>query len=77
VITQSTSDRAVSARELGRLATSIFGEARVTIEPSLEAALEIARSRAGNTEKGAALVTGSITLVGDSIVYARNQGWKQ
>jgi dihydrofolate synthase/folylpolyglutamate synthase len=76
VITQSTSDRAVSARELGRLATSILGEDRVTIEPSLEAALEIARSRAGNTEKGAALVTGSITLVGDAIVYARNQGWK-
>jgi dihydrofolate synthase / folylpolyglutamate synthase len=76
VITQSTSDRAVSARELGRLATSIVGEARVTIEPSLEAALEMARSRAGNTEKGAALVTGSITLVGDAMVYARNQGWK-
>jgi dihydrofolate synthase / folylpolyglutamate synthase len=76
VITQSTSERAVSARELGRLATSIVGESRVTIEPSLEAALEIARSRAGKTEKGAALVTGSITLVGDAIVYARNQGWK-
>jgi dihydrofolate synthase/folylpolyglutamate synthase len=76
VITQSTSDRAVSARELGRLATSIVGEARVTIEPSLEAALELARARASETEKGAALVTGSITLVGDAIVYARNQGWK-
>ena len=76
VITQSTSDRAVSARELGRLATSIVGEARVTIEPSLEAALELARTRASETEKGAALVTGSITLVGDAIVYARNQGWK-
>jgi dihydrofolate synthase/folylpolyglutamate synthase len=76
VITQSTSDRAVSARELGRLATSIFGEARVTVEPSLEAALELARARASQTEKGAALVTGSITLVGDAIIYARAQGWK-
>jgi dihydrofolate synthase/folylpolyglutamate synthase len=76
VVTQSTSDRAVSARELGRLATSIFGEARVTIEPSLEAALELARSHAGQTDKGAALVTGSITLVGDAMTYARTQGWK-
>jgi len=76
VITQSTSDRAVSARELGRLATSIFGDARVTVEPSLEAALELARTRAGQTDKGAVLVTGSITLVGDAIVYARTQSWK-
>jgi dihydrofolate synthase/folylpolyglutamate synthase len=76
VITQSTSERAVSARELGRLATSIVGESRVTVEPSFEAALELARTRAGETEKGAALVTGSITLVGDAIVYARAQGWK-
>jgi dihydrofolate synthase/folylpolyglutamate synthase len=76
VITQSTSDRAVSARDLGRLATSIVGEARVTIEPSLETALELARSRAAQTDKGAVLVSGSITLVGDAIVYARSQGWK-
>jgi dihydrofolate synthase/folylpolyglutamate synthase len=76
VITQSSSERAVSARELGRLAASIVGEGRVSVEPSLEAALEIARARAGQTDKGAALVTGSITLVGDAIIYARTQGWK-
>jgi dihydrofolate synthase/folylpolyglutamate synthase len=76
VITQSTSERAVSARELGRIATSIVGSERVTVEPSLEAALEVARARASETEKGAALVTGSITLVGDAIIYARAQGWK-
>ncbi|HEX3680281.1 MAG TPA: folylpolyglutamate synthase/dihydrofolate synthase family protein [Galbitalea sp.] len=76
VITQSTSDRAVDAAELAEVATSIVGADRVTLEPSLEAALELARDRASETEKGAALVTGSITLVGDAIVYARDRGWK-
>jgi dihydrofolate synthase/folylpolyglutamate synthase len=76
VITQSTSDRAVDAAELAEVAISIVGADRVTLEPSLEAALELGRDRASETEKGAALVTGSITLVGDAIVYARDRGWK-
>jgi dihydrofolate synthase/folylpolyglutamate synthase len=76
VITQSTSDRAVDADELAAVAVSILGPDRVTVETSLEAALEIARDRASETAKGAVLVTGSITLVGDAIVYARDQGWK-
>jgi dihydrofolate synthase / folylpolyglutamate synthase len=76
IITQSTSERAVDAADLGDIARSIVGADRVTVEPSLEAALELARERASATEKGAALVTGSITLVGDAIVYAREQGWK-
>jgi dihydrofolate synthase/folylpolyglutamate synthase len=76
VITQSTSERAISADDLAALAVSIVGADRVTVEPSLEAALELARDRASATEKGAALVTGSITLVGDAIVYARDRGWK-
>jgi dihydrofolate synthase/folylpolyglutamate synthase len=76
VITQSTSDRAVDAAELAEVAISIVGADRVTLEPSLEAALELGRDRASETEKGATLVTGSITLVGDAIVYARDRGWK-
>jgi dihydrofolate synthase / folylpolyglutamate synthase len=76
VITQSTSDRAVDADELAAIAVSIVGADRVTVEPSLETALEIARDGASGTEKGAVLVTGSITLVGDAIVFAADQGWK-
>jgi dihydrofolate synthase/folylpolyglutamate synthase len=76
IITQSASERAVDAADLGDIATSIVGADRVTVEPSLEAALELARERASATEKGAALITGSITLVGDAIVYSREQGWK-
>jgi dihydrofolate synthase/folylpolyglutamate synthase len=76
VITQSTSDRAVQADDLAAIAVSVLGADRVTVEPSLEAALELARERASATEKGVALVTGSITLVGDAMVFAREQGWK-
>jgi dihydrofolate synthase/folylpolyglutamate synthase len=76
VITQSTSDRAVSARELAAIAMSIVGPDRVSVERSLEAALEIGRARASASEKGAVLVTGSITLVGDAMAFARSQGWK-
>jgi dihydrofolate synthase / folylpolyglutamate synthase len=76
VVTQSTSERAVGAEQLAALAVTIVGADRVTLEPSFEAALELARDRASATEKGAALVTGSITLVGDAIVYARDRGWK-
>jgi dihydrofolate synthase / folylpolyglutamate synthase len=76
IITQSNSDRAVDADDLAALAVSLVGADRVTVERSLEAALDLARERASATDKGAALVTGSITLVGDAIVYAREQGWK-
>jgi dihydrofolate synthase / folylpolyglutamate synthase len=76
VITQPASDRAVDADTLAALAISIVGPDRVTVEASAPAALELARGRASETEKGAVLVTGSINLVGDAIAYAREQGWK-
>jgi dihydrofolate synthase / folylpolyglutamate synthase len=76
IITQSTSDRAVDADDLAALAVAILGSDRVSVERSIEAALDTARDRAGESAKGAVLVTGSITLVGDAIVYARDQGWK-
>ena len=76
VITQSTSDRAVDTDELAALAVSIVGSDRVIVEPSLEAALDAARELASGTEQGAVVVTGSITLVGDAMAYARDQVWK-
>ena len=76
VVTQSTSDRAVDAEELAALAVSIVGSDRVIVERSVEAALDAARELASETEKGAVIVTGSITLIGDAMAYARDQGWK-
>jgi dihydrofolate synthase/folylpolyglutamate synthase len=76
IITESNSDRAVTADELAEIAVAIVGPDRVIVEPSLETALETARNQASRTEKGAVIVTGSITLIGDAMSYARDQGWK-
>ena len=76
VITQSSSERAVDADELAQIAVAIVGPDRVVVEPSVETALDTAREAAGRTDKGAVIVTGSITLVGDTMAYARDQGWK-
>lgn len=76
VVTQSSSDRAVDADRLAGIVVSIAGADRVVVEPSLEAALDLARDEASKTEKGAVLVTGSITLIGDVMTMAVDQGWK-
>ncbi|HEY5319584.1 MAG TPA: folylpolyglutamate synthase/dihydrofolate synthase family protein [Galbitalea sp.] len=76
VITQSSSDRAVDPDALAEIAVAIAGADRVIVEPSLETALETARDQASRTEKGAVIVAGSITLVGEAMSYARDQGWK-
>jgi dihydrofolate synthase/folylpolyglutamate synthase len=76
IITQSSSDRSVSADDLAAIAVAIVGPDRVIVEPSLETALETARNQASRTEKGAVIVTGSITLIGDAMSYARAEGWK-
>jgi dihydrofolate synthase/folylpolyglutamate synthase len=76
IITQSTSDRAVSADDLATLAVAIVGPDRVIVEPSVETALETARNQASRTEKGAVVVAGSITLVGEAMTFAREEGWK-
>ena len=76
VVTQSGSDRAIDADDLASTVVSIVGADRVIVEPSLEAALEYARDQAARTDKGAVLVTGSITLVADVMSMADDQGWK-
>ncbi|MCU1406384.1 MAG: dihydrofolate synthase [Glaciihabitans sp.] len=76
VVTQSSSDRSVDADDLASLVVAIAGGDRVLVEPSLEAAMESARDTASRTDKGAVLVAGSITLVGDVMTMAVDQGWK-
>jgi dihydrofolate synthase/folylpolyglutamate synthase len=76
VVTQSTSERAVDADDLARIAVSIVGSDRVIVEQSFEVALETARDAASQTDKGAVIVAGSITLVGDAMAVALEQGWK-
>lgn len=73
VCTQSGSDRALPAQELADLASALVGSGRVEVEPTLSAAIETAKTRCGPTD--AIIVTGSITLVGDTITLARSENW--
>ncbi|WP_340539595.1 bifunctional folylpolyglutamate synthase/dihydrofolate synthase [Nocardioides sp. GXZ039] len=73
VCTQSTSDRALPAADLARIAVEVFGEDRVTVEPRLIDAIEQAATLAeagealtSSLSSGAVLVTGSIVTVGEA-----------
>lgn len=74
IVTQSASERAVDAHELGRIVESVAGPDRVRVAPDLGDAVRIARAswQIGD----AVVVTGSITLVGDTIAMAQKEGWK-
>ncbi|MGM1030761.1 MAG: bifunctional folylpolyglutamate synthase/dihydrofolate synthase [Actinomycetota bacterium] len=74
VVTQSTSERALPADDLAALAVAVLGADRVLVEPELGAAVESARESAADRD-GAVVVTGSITLLGDVLEHAREQGW--
>ena len=73
IVTQSASERALPAETLGELVSSIASPDRVRVEPHLVDALNSARE---SCEVGdAVIVTGSITLVGDTIALAKKEGW--
>ena len=76
VVTQSASDRAVGADDLASIVVRIAGADRVLVEPSLETALEVARDQAAQSDKGAVVVTGSITLIAEVMALAVDEGWK-
>ncbi|SDZ11926.1 bifunctional folylpolyglutamate synthase/dihydrofolate synthase [Herbiconiux ginsengi] len=76
VVTSSSSDRAIDPDELASIVVRIVGADRVLVEPDLTSALDQARDLAGESEKGAVLVTGSITLVGEVISIAAAEEWK-
>ena len=73
ICTQNSQPRSMAAADLGRLAVGVFGEDRVTVEPSLADAIDRAAALA---EAGAAfgesigaggvLVTGSVVTVGEA-----------
>lgn len=66
VVTRNSSPRSLSAQALGELATEIFGEDRVHIEPVLVDALDRAAALADDAGVGAGVVaTGSIMTAAD------------
>jgi dihydrofolate synthase/folylpolyglutamate synthase len=74
VVTQSSTDRAMPATDLARTAVEVFGEHRVTVEPRLGDALDVATTLAeagaalggSSMGSGAVLVTGSVVTVGEA-----------
>ncbi|MBL0747180.1 bifunctional folylpolyglutamate synthase/dihydrofolate synthase [Nocardioides baculatus] len=73
VVTQNSTPRSMSAAALGRVATEVFGEDRVSVVPDLAEAIDRAATLAeaqGAIEvsigSGAVLVTGSVVTVGEA-----------
>jgi dihydrofolate synthase/folylpolyglutamate synthase len=77
LVTASTSDRAIPAEELAELVRELAPDGEIDDYDSLEAAVEDARVWAEQAPRRAVLVTGSITLIADTIVLAEEQGWKR
>ena len=75
-VTASQSDRAVDRDALSDLVREIAGDENTVTVHSLPDALADARGWASQDDSRAVLVTGSITLIGEAIVLANNEGWK-
>ncbi|WP_022880992.1 bifunctional folylpolyglutamate synthase/dihydrofolate synthase [Gryllotalpicola ginsengisoli] len=74
-VTQSHSERARPSEELAEDVYEWTG-ARAEETDDLGDAIEAARAWAAEGEKRAVVVTGSITLVGETITMAADRGWK-
>ncbi|MDP3208453.1 MAG: folylpolyglutamate synthase/dihydrofolate synthase family protein [Rhodoglobus sp.] len=75
-VTQSRSERAVPNDELAVLVAERAGQDSTYQFETVEEALADARAWAGESDRRAVLVTGSITLVGEAIALAKSEGWK-
>lgn len=73
IVTQSQSDRAVGSEALAQAVTRVAGDDRVHTADSLSAAIAVARGLCASGD--AIIVTGSITLVGECITLAKEEGW--
>lgn len=76
-VTQSHSDRAIPADALAEQVDEWAHDAQRLERDTLEAALADAREWAAAEPGRAVLVTGSITLVGQAVELATEQGWKR
>ncbi|GGR25222.1 bifunctional folylpolyglutamate synthase/dihydrofolate synthase [Agromyces mediolanus] len=75
IVTQPESDRAQSAEALAAVVAGAVGPERVQLAERLDDALELAREWAGEDERRAVLVAGSIVLVGEAMAIADDRGW--
>ncbi|PWB96903.1 bifunctional folylpolyglutamate synthase/dihydrofolate synthase [Salinibacterium hongtaonis] len=75
-VTQSASDRAVSSDDLAYIVKKIADSDSTWEYDEASEALAAARAWAAEQPKRAVVVTGSITLVGEAIDIASEEGWK-
>jgi dihydrofolate synthase/folylpolyglutamate synthase len=79
VVTQNSTERALPAAELAEVAVEVFGEDRVTVEPRLADAIDVAAGLAevggrASIGSGGVLVTGSVVTVGEARAMRRRRG---
>jgi dihydrofolate synthase/folylpolyglutamate synthase len=78
VCTQNSTDRAMPAAELAAVAVEVYGEDRVTVEPRLADAIDLAAGLAeaesgSSIGAGGVLVTGSVVTVGEARAMLRRR----
>jgi len=78
VVTQNSTERALPAAELAEVAVEVFGEDRVTVEPRLADAIDLAAGLAeagggASIGSGGVLVTGSVVTVGEARAMLRRR----
>lgn len=73
VVTQSSSERAVSAEALGKQISALVSPDKVSVQPNFASALEQAKNLLTNSLTGAILITGSLTLVGDVLAQMQRE----
>lgn len=76
-VTQSHSDRAIPAEQLAQQVEEWVHDVQRFEFDTLDAALTDAREWASAAPDRAVLVTGSITLIGEAMQLAAEQGWKK
>ncbi len=76
IVTTAPSDRARKAQDVAFLVADAVGDHNVTVEEDPVRAVELARNYAMQSEQGAVVVTGSISLVGLAVgLSEETQGW--
>lgn len=73
VVTQSSSERAVPAVELAARIAETVGATKVSVQPNFASALEQAKGLLSDSDSGAVLITGSLTLVGDAVAKIQRE----
>ncbi|HET6938035.1 MAG TPA: folylpolyglutamate synthase/dihydrofolate synthase family protein, partial [Nocardioides sp.] len=79
VCTQNSTERALPAADLAVVAAEVFGEDRVSVEPRLANAIDVAvglaesGSHGGSISTGGVLVTGSVVTVGEARAMLRRR----